>query len=156
MKRGANREIPGLLRRPPPIGRRSLIVLTLVAMSVVAGLALGLTLEDLTPEEPGKRSLRRFLYGAAHPKLPQQDAVGVIAGAVWRTVVFAAASMGAAVVLALPLALLASEAFWEQTRMGRGRLRFLRPVLSTGVRFLIAGLRSIHELLWAVLLMAAM
>jgi len=68
----------------------------------------------------------------------------VVAEAVVTTVVVASAAFGLALVVAIPLGALASTRFW-----GTGP-RWLV------VRGLVALMRSVHELLWAILLLAAL
>ncbi len=76
------------------------------------------------------------------------------------TVIFASAAMSLAVPLALLLGFLASSSWWSQDPSGgRSRLRRLastsvRPLLYGTTRVLIAVMRSVHELLWAVFLLA--
>ena len=65
-----------------------------------------------------------------------------MAGA-WATVKFAVAAMVVALCMAVPLALLCSERVWH----GPGFVV---------VRTVVAGMRSIHELIWAVVLLAAL
>lgn len=70
-----------------------------------------------------------------------------VARASVQTVVFAAAAISLALVAGFPLGILASTAWWRQ--------RSTPPGAHTAVRLLIAFMRSIHELLWAVLLLTA-
>lgn len=78
-----------------------------------------------------------------------------------NTVIFASAAMTLAVPLALLLGFLASSSWWSQDPAGgRSRaLRFasktVRPLVYGMTRVLITMMRSVHELLWAVLLLAA-
>ncbi len=68
--------------------------------------------------------------------------------------------MSLALVAGIGLGFLGSTAWWvgdpiaRQGPVARG-LRLLRPALYLAVRFLITLMRSIHELLWAVLFLAA-
>ena len=76
-----------------------------------------------------------------------------------NTLVFAGAAMSLALAVGLPLGLLASSAWWVEAGSGRkGRLNRLlavvAPAVYAGTRIVIAMMRSIHELLWAVLLLA--
>jgi ABC-type phosphate/phosphonate transport system permease subunit len=143
-------------RRPFPIGRRMAVVLATCVAALACASALNLHLGDLWPQGPGATAAGRFFDGALHPKLPEQAPWSTLAGALWRTVAFAAVAMGVSVVLAIPLAVLASETFWKHAGDRAPIARRLSPVIAYGVRALIAVLRSIHELLWGVLLMAAM
>jgi len=78
--------------------------------------------------------------------------------AVWRTIAFALAAWSLALVFAVPLGLCASSAFWmRRAEAGpRAKLRGGAWLIYSLTRALIIGLRSVHELLWAVLLLAAL
>jgi phosphonate transport system permease protein len=76
------------------------------------------------------------------------------------TVMFAAAAMSLAMVGGIALAFLASSAWWAGDPAGGSRRfasvrRAVAPVVYGTTRVVIALLRSVHELLWAVLLLAA-
>ncbi|MEN8149285.1 MAG: ABC transporter permease subunit, partial [Planctomycetota bacterium] len=77
-----------------------------------------------------------------------------VAAAAWRTVVFAIAGISLALVFGLVLGFLGSTAWWEGDP-GRGR-RAVGPAVYATVRVVIALSRSVHELLWAVLFLAAL
>jgi phosphonate transport system permease protein len=68
-----------------------------------------------------------------------------------RTLVFAVAGMSLALVLGIVLGFLASSSWWAQERRGFS----IGPLVWSGARLLIVGMRSVHELLWAVLFLAA-
>ncbi len=70
-------------------------------------------------------------------------------GAAQRTVTFALAGCSLALLWGLPLGLMASEVFWRLLGRRPGTCRRC-------ARWLSAALRSIHELLWAVVLLAAL
>lgn len=77
-----------------------------------------------------------------------------------KTVTFAAAAMSIALLGGIVLGFLASSAWWAgeavRSTSGIGRVRrFVGPAVYGATRIVIALLRSIHELLWAVLLLAA-
>ncbi len=141
----------------PLLGRRTVLVAAILALGAVSGLAVGLRPADLVPHGRGWELTLEFLAAALRPAL-DHEAVSVppgtpafplqVGAALLRTVAYALAAMSLAVVAAAPLALLASGAWWR----GRGRL-------GSGVRWAVRGLvvvlRSVHELLWAVLFLAA-
>jgi phosphonate transport system permease protein len=76
------------------------------------------------------------------------------------TVTFAAAALSLALLGGSVLGFFASSAWWaadpvrSASRLARGS-RLLGPIVCAGTRVFIGVLRSIHELLWAVLLLAA-
>jgi phosphonate transport system permease protein len=76
-----------------------------------------------------------------------------IGGAAVTTVAFAAAATSLALVVGGSLAFLASHSFWSERG---GRRSVFAPVVYGATRGVIALSRSIHELLWAVLFLAAM
>ena len=69
------------------------------------------------------------------------------ARAAWATVVYALAGMSLALALGLPLGALASGVLFG---------RRLRPAVVAATRALLAGLRAVHELVWAWLFVAAL
>jgi phosphonate transport system permease protein len=127
-------------------------------------------------QQPGELRLTRggmaaawsFLSRALTPALNYESDVppGTVP-LIWKavsaakaTVTFAAAALSLAVVGGIVLAFLASSAWWtgETVRAASPRAwaaRAAGPIVYGVTRVLIAILRSIHELLWAVLLLAA-
>jgi ABC-type phosphate/phosphonate transport system permease subunit len=90
-----------------------------------------------------------FLWAAAHPALFDEGTgevflVPLVFEAMAATVSFAAAGLGLALLASAPLSLLAS------TRFGGGGW------LTVAARIAIVGMRSVHELLWAILFLAAL
>jgi len=114
--------------------------------TLLAALWLRLDPRDLLAAKPDL--LWDFITAAPRPALVD-EATGeiflppLVLEAAWATVTFAAAGMGLAVLVAAPLTVLAS------TRFSGGGWT------CTAVRTLIAGMRSVHELLWAILFLAA-
>lgn len=144
-----------------------LIVLAALASAV----ALDLDPHGLLPNEGGWTVLGRFLAGAVSPATAY-EAGPPTAGAepfLWGvlracrvTVLFAAAAVSLALLAGLPLAFLAASRWWwgggEVQRRGflaRG-VYGLEISAFGGSRLLAAVLRSMHELLWAVLFLAAL
>ena len=142
------------------LGRRGAVW---VGIGAAAFLAYGIgdaTLGDLWPRASGWKTLFGFLGGALRPALHYESAVPAgtdallikVVSAARQTLVFALASMALALLAAIPLALLASWSFWG--RRGR-RLGPIRSAVVVGVRTFLVLLRSVHELVWAVLLLSA-
>ena len=157
-------------RRPSPVGGRGRVLLTIFVGAVAAAVYLEMSPAGLMPERWRSGMLAEFAAAALRPAL-DYEGVGVppgsppllmkaLAGA-WRTVVFAAAAMSLALVLGAPLGLLGSASWWASDPMTAGALgwrkwrRTLGKSVFASVRVLIALLRSVHELLWAVLFLAA-
>jgi len=150
-------------RRPFPLGRRGALFLGLALSGLVAALALGLHPRGLVPSEGGRSLALDFLSAALSPAVDYEGWVpdgatpflSRIALALGRTLLFAAAAMSVALLLGLPLGFLASDAWWRRAGSGAQRVRRLLRPLQVAVRVGIALLRSVHELLWAVIFLAA-
>jgi len=153
-----------LPRRPFPIGGRGATLLVIAAVAWLAARWLDLELTGLVPRESG-RILARDLFGAAlHPALgyqtevpPGTPAFGVkIASALWSTILVAAAAMSLALPGGVLLGALSSDIFWIRgASSGKERVAAAWRVLQVGARVLASMLRAVHELLWAVLFLAA-
>ena len=142
----------------------------MLASILAAGAWAALQL-DLDPAALWERAgtpavLARFFAAAFKPAWVSQSGSGIALvpkalEAMRATVVFAAAGMSLALVAGLFLGFLASSAWWEGDPVGARHpvLAFLRrrvaPSVTAATRVLIAFMRSIHELLWAMLLLSA-
>lgn len=143
--------------RPARLSRRGATLLAIAVAAALAWAALGLDLRQLGAGGGGW-SLAGDFFGAAFRPALTHEAATVPPGTppfllrVWDaarvTVVFAAAAMSLAVVLGLALGVLASESWWA----GRGRVG---TAARWTIRTVIVALRSVHELLWAVVFLAA-
>ena len=153
-------------RSSPLTARRR--VLLLIAFSVVAA-AVHLQLDPagLIPSDSGLAAALAFLGRAFSPALAYESEVpaGTVP-LVWKalaaariTTIFAATAMSLALVAGVPLGFLASSFWWVDDRASgspRGRVRRVVLISVFGAtRIAIGIMRSIHELLWAVLLLAA-
>jgi len=135
---------------------------------VLAYWILGLSTSDLWPTGERLKSAQSFFAAALDPALEYEALADLPAGtpsfldrlglAVWRTLVFALAAWSLALACAVPLGFCASTAFWTRRDdvTDRFGLRGFPRVVLVSTRTLIIGLRSVHELLWAVLLLAAL
>ena len=159
---------PKLPARVSPLSGRSL-VLFFILLAALASLWI-------LQRQPGTFSVSRgglsiaaqFLGRAVSPALEYEtDVPPGTAPLLWKalgaaeaTVTFAAAAISLALVGGFGLGLLASSASWEGDPMRRASRRqwrwTLAPALYGTTRVVIGVLRSIHELLWAVLLLAAL
>ncbi len=152
--------------RPFPLRARGAILLGLLAAGLWAFFHLGLSFHDLVPHRGGLEVARRFFSRALSPAWTSEAAY-VPAGtppllivalkALKTTAVYAAAGMSLALVLGFGLGFLASTAWWAGDPIG-GRTWFGRtvaPLLYAATRVLIGFMRSVHEVLWAILFLAA-
>ena len=155
------------LRRPFPLGPRGRLLIAFAVAGALAYGFLGLSLSGLLPATGASSQLGDFFGAALHPAVDYQASwvpdgappfLETVARAMLETLLLAAAAMSLALVLSIPLALWTSESVWARTtRSGDGRARrsALGRVLLPALRLCIAGMRSVHELLWAVVLLAA-
>ena len=94
----------------------------------------------------GGDALKDFPLALFPPELsPGFLKLGLIAS--WQTVVHAVAGITLAIIIGLPLGIIASGSLGKP-----GRVRML---VAAVMRFILAFMRSIHELIWAVLFVAA-
>ncbi len=153
-----------------PRGGRGVALLSILVAGVVAFFSLGLDLRDLIPDRGGLTVLGKFFSRALSPALtyeasfvPEgtQPLLLKAIGSVFKTVLFAAAGLGLALLLGVVLGFFASNAWWVGDVSGnrnpifRWVRRSMLPVVFVSARVLIAVMRSIHELLWATLFLAA-
>jgi phosphonate transport system permease protein len=146
------------------------LLVVIAALAVWAFWYLDLRLGQLIPSGPSLQVAKEFFARAFSPAWQYQarDLPAGIVSLPWKalqaagnTVLFASAAMSLAVPLGLLLGFLAASAWWAQdpaggeSRMGKFLRGALRPVTYLGARLFIVIMRSIHELLWAVLLLAA-
>ena len=157
-----------LQRRPSSFSRRGRLLFAILAGALLSWISLGLSLEDIIPREGGRSILALFMEGALNPALDYEAAsvpegtpplLVKVAGAAANTLLFAIAGMSLSLVIGLVLGFLGSTSWWAAdgavSPLGRGPLRKLMPLFYAGVRALIALMRSVHELLWAILFLAA-
>ncbi len=158
------------LTRPKPIGVRFGIMLNLALAGVIAALLLDLSPTDLVPSSGGIATAGKFFSRALSPALQSEGRfvpanaaplLTVALHATWVTLLTGAAAMSLSLVLGVLLGFAASSAWWSSPGIvgGTGVLGFLRrsiaPMLCGLSRLLIIAMRSVHELMWAVLFLAA-
>jgi len=141
---------------------RRLVLALIVAAGLLSAWYLKLTPAELWPGEGGFQVIRKFFARALTPTFHSEGGAGIFLlpqalEAARVTVVFAAAGMSLSLVFGLVLGFLASSAWWAgDPARGAGILRrTVAPVLHAAARVLIALMRSVHELLWALLFLCA-
>jgi phosphonate transport system permease protein len=153
------------LRRPPWIGVRGGVLVGLAVAGLVSAWALGLSPAGLVPRSGGLDVVRQFFAAALRPAFVHEVAPSFsgatpflekLTYAVIRTVAFALAAMSLALPVGAALGFLASDSWWRPETFGGGRLRAIARPLQVAVRVFIALMRSVHELLWAIVLLAAL
>lgn len=122
------------------------------------------------PNAGGLQVAREFFARALSPALTYESANPVpgatpllvkALGAAHQTLIFAGAAISLALVMGLPLGFLSSTIWWEgdpaggEGRVARILRRTVAPLVYASARTLATVMRSIHELLWAVMFLAA-
>lgn len=112
---------------------------------------------ELVPNEGGRKASANFVLSAFQPALNYEDpemrggAVSFpekLVKSLWTTVRYAMIAMSLALVVGIIGGILGSRAWWSRPNL------FLQ-VLRIGTRLLATAARSVHELLWAILFLAA-
>ena len=151
-------------RRSPRrgLGARRLVLLLIALAGTWATVELGLGPRGLLPDAGGLRLAGKFLGAALKPALAYESAfvpegtdplLLKVLKAAATTVAFAAAATSLALVAGAALAFCASQAWWSDRAGGP---RAVATLVYGVTRAVIALSRSVHELLWAVLFLAAM
>lgn len=156
-----------LPRRPFPLGARGLSLVLIALAGVISFHSLGLTRSDLLPRS-GNHDIAAFFSRALSPAVshetefqPDTPFLVMSLEAAWQTLLIAAAAMGLSLVIGVVLGFFASTAWWRGEIVGVGGSfhrvvsRSVAPAVYGAVRLLIALMRSVHELLWALLLLIA-
>jgi phosphonate transport system permease protein len=135
--------------KPHPLATKRALILGLALLGVASFTALGLSWRNLWPSPGGWLLAGKFLGAAFQPAWEYESGAGAglwtkIAVATWTTIQMAAAATGLSILCGGMLGLLAAR------RQGRSAL------LSRAARLLAAMLRSVHELLWALLFLCAL
>ena len=133
-----------------------------------AAASLGLFRSSPFPGESGLDTADRFFSRALSPTLTSEDPslegerslLPNLQKGFLKTITVAAASLGLSLVLGLLLGFLGSTAWWRGAPPGGPRaLRWVRrtiaPLLYGVTRVFISVLRSVHEVIWAIVLLAA-
>jgi phosphonate transport system permease protein len=133
------------LRDPAWTGR---VFWTLAALVLVVPALVATEFKPWTLFEPDAlRATRRFLADFLPPKIEGEFLLLVLREC-WRTVAIATAGMALALVIAIPLTLLSTSVLSLSALTGR--MHALPFVLRQAVRGLLILLRSVPELVWAL------
>ncbi|RZI40705.1 ABC transporter permease [Herbaspirillum sp. HC18] len=104
----------------------------------------------LLMDEQSLRATGRFL-AAFVPPAHSPEFLQLVAHATWETIAMATAGMALALFGAIPLTLLVTERL-SLSRLGTGRISLPGRMVRQTVRWLLVLLRSVPELVWALLL----
>ena len=91
----------------------------------------------------------RFLAGFV-PPAHSPEFLQLVASATWETIAMATAGMALALLGAIPMTLLVTERL-SLSRLGTGRIGLFGLAVRQTVRWLLVALRSVPELVWALL-----
>ena len=120
-------------------------------LSCVLVVAVGWSVTNINWHEPlihtgGVASLLKLLESFITPDLSPSFVI-IALNATWQTIVYATAGMSLAIPLGLSFGILASGILVRSSP--------LRRTIMVSTRILLAAIRSVHELLWALLFVAA-
>ncbi len=122
----------------------------LLTLGIVA--TLGWSLSRVDWQQPmvhtGGGAAAWQVLAALFPPELSPEFLRICAAASWHTLAYAVAGMSLAVAVGLPLGALASGTLTERSSARR-------RIVTGAVRLLLAGMRSVHELVWALLFVAA-
>jgi len=99
------------------------------------------------------RALRQFL-GSFFPPAASPEFLQLVLAATWKTVAIATVGTAVAIAIALPAALMATRIL-SISRIATGRMALLPAIVRTGIRWLLIFLRSIPEIVWAMIFVRA-
>lgn len=131
-------------------GARRLLLLTILGLGCIAFSQLGIGPAQIFPSDGRGSAIAKFFAAAFTPALSSK-ALATTGAAMLTTLQFAALATAISVVAGLVLGFLGSTAWWPPG----SRRNPLRLGLFLTTRFLITLMRSIHELLWALLFLVA-
>ena len=138
--------------RDPALGPR--LALTAVALAL---LWPAVELAEFHPArlaDPGNAAAMSRFLGSFFPMALSADFLALVVHATLETLALATAGIAVAMLLALPLAMAASESL-SVSRIGPARRAWLAPLARTPVRGLLVLMRSIPEIVWALLFVRA-
>jgi phosphonate transport system permease protein len=98
--------------------------------------------------EPESRKVMANFLGEFFPPAHDTEFLKLVAVETWRTVAMATAGIALALVLAIPLTLLGTSAL-SVSKLS-GKMAWMPSVLRQAIRWLLIVLRSVPELVWAL------
>jgi phosphonate transport system permease protein len=136
---------------------RGTVLVSIIASGCLSAWYLGLSPDHLWPSSSGWQQVGRFAKAAFAPALYSESDLATsllpqALEAALQTLAFALTATSLSLLAGGVLGVLASQRWWRML----GVPRALGGVLYVCVRALIAFMRSIHEVLWALLLLAAL
>ncbi len=149
----------GLPKAPGLSTRRGRILTGILLAGFIAFWGLDLSFAELVPTGGGLELVGEFFFAAIKPAFVYETSgylpddappfLAKVASGIWTTLVYAVAAISLSLLVGMVLGVLASSSFWERRHAGWGVLRWT-------VRIAIAAMRSVHELLLAVVFLATL
>ncbi len=150
-------------------GLRSRVLLGILIAGGWAAWQLQLDFRELLPSNRWDTA-RDFFHAALSPAIVYEDPTPAgtqpllvkVAKGIWQTICFAMTAISMAIIGGVLLGFLSSSAWWEDdpardTNWLRQLLRnLITPTIVWLTRTFVVLIRSIHELLWAILFLSAM
>ncbi len=151
-----------ITRRRNWIGLRRVSLLAGLFLLVAGFRVLGIGPGDLLPSEAGLRLAGRFFRAAFRPAFDYQGEVpaGIdpfwmkVWDSLWLTFRYALSAISLALLVGIVLGTLGARSWWPSGGGSRGRK--MLNLLRWSARGLATGMRSVHELLWAILFLTAL
>lgn len=146
------------------LGKRRLFFLGLTAVTVICYFSLDLSLGDLIVPPAYLQNTIEFFRAAFSPAISYQDAAAAAtsdpiitraARGALTMIRVAAGAIAIALPIGLALAYLSSRSWWENSSIPNSR-RSILAFVSSASRTIATFLRSVHELLWAILFLASL
>lgn len=142
-------DLPPALRADPAWRQR--LTLTALATLVLWPMLVSSEFKPwLLSDAQSLASTWQFLAGFV-PPAHSPDFLALLLRETWQTVAIATAGLTLALIGAIPATLIVTERL-SISRVGTGRMRAVAAAVRQGVRWLLVLLRSVPELVWALLL----
>ena len=135
---------------PDPAWRRR-ITEAMVALVILWPMLVWSEFKPWILFDPQSLAAMGHFLAAFFPPAHSVDFLKIIAEAAWQTVAMATAGIVLALLVAIPFTLLATERL-SISRLGSGQISLLGRGVRRAVRWLMIVLRSLPELVWALLL----
>lgn len=161
---------PALPRGPAlPVGLRGVVVTAILLLGVWAVATLGFD-GTAWPSAEDFAQIRAFFAAALQPATAyapgeappgDQTFLALVASAVGKTLIFAITAVSLSLVIGVVFGFLGSAAWWAgdpagaPTLLGSVVRKSVAPVVYGTTRVVITVLRSVHELMWATIFLAA-
>jgi phosphonate transport system permease protein len=128
-----------------------------LAIAAIAVLLPALEIAEFRPAvllDPGNLAVMGRFLGTFFPLVLTPEFLGLVARSTVETLALATAGIALAIAIGFPLAMLVSESL-SVSRIGPARRAWIGPLVRTPVRALLIVMRSVPEIVWALLFVRA-